>query len=47
MEEPILHAINEIGGTTVTGADIPGAKPMRSAYQRAHQIICRKLQRST
>ena len=29
---PILHAIIEIGGTMVRGADIPGAEPMRSAY---------------
>ena len=28
----ILHAIMEIGGTTIRGADIPGAEPMRSAY---------------
>ena len=31
-EKPILHAIVEIGGTMVRGADIPGAEPMRSAY---------------
>ena len=29
---PILHAIMEIGGTMVRGADIPNAEPMRSAY---------------
>jgi PhnB protein len=29
---PILHAIIEIGGTLVRGADIPNAEPMRSAY---------------
>jgi PhnB protein len=29
---PILHATMEIGGTTIRGADIPGAEPMRSAY---------------
>ena len=29
---PILHAIMEIGGTIVRGADIPDAAPMRSAY---------------
>lgn len=29
---PILHAIIEIGGTKVRGADVPGAQPMRSAY---------------
>ena len=29
---PILHATMEIGGTTLRGADIPGAEPMRSAY---------------
>jgi PhnB protein len=31
-ENPILHAIIEIGASTVRGADIPGAEPMRSAY---------------
>lgn len=31
-KNPILHARMEIGGTTVMGADIPGAEPMRSAY---------------
>ncbi|MBN8784127.1 MAG: VOC family protein [Terrimonas ferruginea] len=31
-KKPILHAIIEIGGTTLRGADIPGAEPMRSAY---------------
>jgi PhnB protein len=31
-KNPILHAIMEIGGTMVRGADIPGAEPMRSAY---------------
>jgi PhnB protein len=30
--KPILHAIIEIGGTIVRGADVPGAEPMRSAY---------------
>ena len=30
--KPILHAVIEIGGTTVRGADIPGAETMRSAY---------------
>lgn len=29
---PILHAIMELGGTLVRGADLPGAEPMRSAY---------------
>ncbi|MCW3075177.1 MAG: hypothetical protein JWP69_2246 [Flaviaesturariibacter sp.] len=29
---PILHAVMEIGGTIVRGADVPGAEPMRSAY---------------
>ena len=29
---PILHAIVEIGGTIVRGADVPNAEPMRSAY---------------
>ncbi|QHL87853.1 VOC family protein [Nibribacter ruber] len=31
-KKPILHAIMEIGGTTVRGADVVGAEPMRSAY---------------
>src|SRR5215210_7364478 len=31
-KQPILHAIIEIGGTLVRGADIPEAQPMRSAY---------------
>ncbi|WP_288880076.1 VOC family protein [Pedobacter panaciterrae] len=31
-KNPILHAIIEIGGTNVRGADIPHAEPMRSAY---------------
>ena len=30
--KPILHAIVEIGGTLVRGADIPNAEPMRSVY---------------
>ena len=28
----VLHARIEIGGTTLMGADIPNAEPMRSAY---------------
>ena len=31
-KKPILHAIIEIGGTIVRGADVPNAEPMRSAY---------------
>jgi PhnB protein len=31
-KQPILHAIIEIGGTLVRGADVPNAEPMRSAY---------------
>ena len=31
-EKPIMHAIIEIGGTLVRGADVPNAEPMRSAY---------------
>jgi PhnB protein len=31
-EKPVLHAIIEIGGMLVRGADIPHAEPMRSAY---------------
>jgi len=31
-KKPILHAIVEIGGTLVRGADIPNAEPMRSTY---------------
>ena len=50
-ENPILHAIIEIGGTMVRGADIPGAEPMRSSYltlnfktaeeaEEIYQILC-------
>ena len=28
----VLHASLELGGTTLLGADIPNAEPMRSAY---------------
>lgn len=31
-KDPILHAMIEIGGVIVRGADIPNAEPMRSAY---------------
>ena len=31
-KSPVMHAIIEIGGTIVRGADVPGAEPMRSAY---------------
>lgn len=31
-KQPILHAVMEIGGMQVRGADVPGAEPMRSAY---------------
>lgn len=31
-KNPILHAIVEIGGMIIRGADIPDAGPMRSAY---------------
>lgn len=31
-KKPILHAMMEIGGTMVRGADVPNAEPMRSAY---------------
>lgn len=31
-KKPILHAIIEVGGTLIRGADIPNAEPMRSAY---------------
>lgn len=31
-EGKIIHALIEIGGTVLRGADIPGAEPMRSAY---------------
>lgn len=30
--KPILHAIVEIGGILLRGADIPNAEPMRSVY---------------
>jgi PhnB protein len=32
LKDAILHARIEIGGTTLSGADIPSAEPMRSAY---------------
>jgi PhnB protein len=32
FSKKILHAQLELGGTTLMGADIPGAEPMRSAY---------------
>ena len=32
MENAVLHSRIEIGGTVVSGADIPNAQPMRSAY---------------
>ncbi len=31
-KNPILHAIIEISGMLVRGADVPDAQPMRSAY---------------
>jgi PhnB protein len=31
-KKPIMHAIIEIGGMLVRGADVPKAEPMRSAY---------------
>lgn len=31
-KKPVLHAVIEIGGTIVRGADIPNAEPVRSAY---------------
>jgi PhnB protein len=31
-KDKVLHARIEIGGTTLMGADIPQAEPMRSAY---------------
>jgi len=31
-KNPVLHAVMEIGGMLVRGADIPNAEPMRSAY---------------
>jgi len=31
-KSPVLHAIIEIGGILIRGADIPYAEPMRSAY---------------
>jgi PhnB protein len=32
MEDGVMHASLEIGGTRVMASDIPGAEPMRSAY---------------
>jgi PhnB protein len=31
-KDAVLHASIELGGTTLLGADIPNAEPMRSAY---------------
>lgn len=31
-KNPVLHAVMEIGGTLVRGADVPHSEPMRSAY---------------
>ena len=31
-KNPVLHAMIELGGTVLRGADIAGAEPMRSAY---------------
>ena|SRR6476646_4412579 len=31
-KQPIMHAVMEIGGTIVRGADVPNAEPMRSVY---------------
>jgi PhnB protein len=31
-KNPVLHAVMEIGGTILRGADVPGAEPMRSVY---------------
>ena len=31
-KQPVLHAIVEIGGILVRGADVPNAEPMRSVY---------------
>ena len=32
MSEKVLHSAMTVGDTTLMGADIPGAEPMRSAY---------------
>ena len=31
-KRPILHAMLDLGGTIIRGADVPGAEPMRSTY---------------
>ena len=31
-KNPVMHAVIEIGGTLVRGADVPDAAPMRSVY---------------
>jgi PhnB protein len=31
-KKPVLHAVMELGGCLVRGADIPNAEPMRSVY---------------
>ena len=35
-KDAVLHAQIEIGGTVLSGADIPQAQPMRSAYLTLH-----------
>lgn len=30
--KPVLHAVMELGGMLIRGADVPHAEPMRSAY---------------
>ena len=35
-KDAVLHARMSIGGTHLTGADIPNAQPMRSAYLTLH-----------
>jgi PhnB protein len=35
-KDAVLHAQMSVGGTTLLGADIPDAQPMRSAYLSLH-----------
>ena len=46
-KKPILHAIVEIGGTIVRGADIPGAEPMHSASILRLDLIRRRKQKKS
>jgi len=44
-ESPIMHAIIEIGGTLLRGADVVGAEPMRSVYLTLRPDTAEKAER--